>query len=118
MTHVYAESTYRCPACGATRLFRVKETITPSYHQRSYPFCAAGHPPSVMYGPGWPAPRSESPAERITRLQDQLRAAQAGLRRALDFRTASPEGLAIKAEVREALRQSGDEGPWGVREQF
>lgn len=46
-------------------------------------------------------------------LRSQLADAQAGLLRALDFRTATPEGLAIKADVREALRRSGFDGPMG-----
>jgi hypothetical protein len=44
---------------------------------------------------------------------DALEAAQRGLLRALDYRAATPEGLAIKADVREALTASGFEGTLG-----
>ena len=47
-------------------------------------------------------------------LRQRLLTAQAGLRRALDYRAATPEGLAIKADIRKALVLSGDPGPWGA----
>jgi hypothetical protein len=44
---------------------------------------------------------------------DAIESAQKGLLRALDFRTASPHGLDIKADVRQALHDSGFRGPMG-----
>lgn len=43
-----------------------------------------------------------------------LAVAHGGLKRALDFATATPEGLAIKADVRKALRESGFHGELGL----
>lgn len=50
----------------------------------------------------------------IGRLEGLLAEAQAGLCRALDYRAATPEGLAIKADVRDTLRRTGFSGPMGV----
>lgn len=47
-------------------------------------------------------------------IKRRVEVAQAGLKRALDFRTATPEGLAIKDDVRRALVESGcPPGTWG-----
>jgi len=46
-------------------------------------------------------------------LQGQLATAHAGLLSALDYRSATPNGLAIKENVRWALRESGFEGDFG-----
>lgn len=46
-------------------------------------------------------------------LEEQLPVAHAGLLRALDYRAATPEGLAIRADVRDALNRSGFTGPMG-----
>jgi hypothetical protein len=54
----------------------------------------------------------------IETLIGQLAEAHAAMCRALDFRTASPEGLAIKADVREALARTGFRGDPGPRSQF
>lgn len=54
----------------------------------------------------------------IDRLQGLLCEAQAGLVRALDFRTATPEGLSIKADVRDTLRRTGYTGDFGHRSLF
>jgi hypothetical protein len=35
------------------------------------------------------------------------------LLRALDYRAATPEGLSIKYDVRDALRRTGFDGPFG-----
>jgi hypothetical protein len=54
----------------------------------------------------------------ISTLVGQLAEAHAAMCRALDFRTASPEGLSIKADVREALTRTGFRGDPGLRPQF
>jgi hypothetical protein len=54
----------------------------------------------------------------IERLQGLLCEAHAGLLRALDYRSATPEGLAIKHDVRDALRRTGFVGNLGVRSEF
>lgn len=54
----------------------------------------------------------------IERLQGLLSEAHGGLVRALDFRTATPEGLSIKADVRDALRRTEFKGDLGCRSQF
>lgn len=54
----------------------------------------------------------------IERLIGLLSEAHAGLVRALDYRAATPEGLAIKYDVRDALRRTGYTGNLGVRENF
>lgn len=51
----------------------------------------------------------------IETLIGQLAEAHAGLCRALDFRTATPEGLSIKHDVRDALRRTGFVGDPGLR---
>lgn len=51
----------------------------------------------------------------IETLIGQLAEAHGGLCRALDFRTATPEGLAIKHDVRDALRRTGFVGDPGLR---
>jgi hypothetical protein len=51
----------------------------------------------------------------IGRLQGLLAEAHGGLLRALDFRAGTPEGLAVKADVRDALRRTGYVGPMGCR---
>jgi hypothetical protein len=52
------------------------------------------------------------------RLAGLLAEAHAGLLRALDFRAATPEGLAVKADVRDALRRTGFAGDYGTRAEF
>jgi len=60
-------------------------------------------------------PDCEIDAEvEIDRLVGLLAEAHAGLLRALDFRAATPEGLAIKRDVRDALRRTGFVGQLGV----
>ena len=57
-------------------------------------------------------PEAEIDAEiEIERLTGQLAEAHAGLRRALDYRAATPEGLSIKFDVRDTLRRTGYTGP-------
>lgn len=51
----------------------------------------------------------------IDRLQGALAAAHAGLLRGLDFRAASPEGLAIKHDIRWTLSESGGPSRLGYR---
>lgn len=62
-------------------------------------------------------PHDDMPERRAAwdEVKERLAAAQRGCRRALDFRTATPEGLAIKADVRESLVRSGlPPGEWGT----
>lgn len=54
----------------------------------------------------------------IDTLVGQLAEAHAAMCRALDFRTATPEGLAIKHDVREALTRTGFRGDPGLRSTF
>lgn len=54
----------------------------------------------------------------VERLTGQLAEAQAGLVRALDFRTATPEGLSIKSDVRHMLDRTGFKGDLGYRAEF
>ena len=49
----------------------------------------------------------------VGRLEGLLMEAHGGLLRALDFRTATPEGLSIKHDVRDALRRTGFTGSMG-----
>lgn len=51
-------------------------------------------------------------------LHGLLAEAHAGLIRALDFRAATPEGLAIKHDVRDALKRSGFTGRIGYRTEY
>ena len=51
-------------------------------------------------------------------LQGRLSDAHTGLLRALDYRAATPEGLAIKGDVRRALEQSGFAGSLGHRAEY
>lgn len=51
---------------------------------------------------------------RIDELEGLLAEAHAGLRRALDYRAATPEGLSIKADVRDTLRRTGFVGVLGT----
>ena len=60
-----------------------------------------------------PDPLTDAEVE-IDRLQGLLAEVHASLRRALDYRAATPEGLAIKADVRDALRRTGFVGTMGV----
>jgi hypothetical protein len=43
----------------------------------------------------------------LDRLTGLLAEAHGGLLRALDYRAVTPEGLAIKADIRDALRRTG-----------
>ena len=53
-------------------------------------------------------PESPIDAEvEVDRLQGMLRKAHYGLLRALEFRTCSADGLAIKRDVRKCLEQTG-----------
>jgi hypothetical protein len=54
----------------------------------------------------------------IDRLLGLLSEAHAGLLRALDYRAATPEGLAIMHDVRDALRRTGYTGNMGYRLEF
>jgi hypothetical protein len=54
----------------------------------------------------------------IERLLGLLSEAHGGLLRALDYRAATPEGLAIKADVRDALRRTGFAGSAGYRAEY
>jgi hypothetical protein len=49
----------------------------------------------------------------VPRLEARLTEAHGGLLRALDYRAATPNGLAIRDEVRAALRRSGFSGELG-----
>jgi hypothetical protein len=51
----------------------------------------------------------------LDRLEGLLCEAHGGLLRALDFRTVSPEGIAIKNDVRNCLARIGFKGTMGVR---
>ena len=61
-----------------------------------------------------PDPLIDSQVE-CDRLEGLLKEAHAGLLRALDYRAATPEGLAIKRDVRDTLRRTGFTGDMGVR---
>jgi hypothetical protein len=50
----------------------------------------------------------------VGRLQGLLMEAHGGLLRALDYRAATPEGLSIKHDVRDALRRTEYAGTMGV----
>lgn len=54
----------------------------------------------------------------VERLQGLLAEAHGGLIRALDFRAATPEGLSVKYDVRDALRRTGFTGDAGLRTSF
>jgi hypothetical protein len=64
-----------------------------------------------------PDPLTDAEVE-VDRLLGLLSEAHAGLVRALDYRAATPEGLAIKADVRDALRRTGFVGNLGERAEF
>lgn len=65
-----------------------------------------------------PDPQIDADVE-VDRLNGLLAETHAGLIRALDFRTATPEGLAIKADVRYWLTETGcPPGNWGRRPNF
>lgn len=51
----------------------------------------------------------------VETLMSQISEAHAGLLRALDFRTGSPDGVRIKDDVRDCLRRSGYVGDFGYR---
>jgi hypothetical protein len=59
-----------------------------------------------------PEPQIDACIE-VERLQGLLSEAHGGLLRALDYRAATPEGLSIKYDVRDALRRTGFDGPFG-----
>lgn len=50
----------------------------------------------------------------VGRLGGLLAEAHGGLLRALDYRAATPEGVAIKHDVRDALLRTGFEGTMGI----
>jgi hypothetical protein len=54
----------------------------------------------------------------IDRLTGLLSEAHGGLVRALDYRAATPEGLSIKYDVRDALRRTEFKGQLGRRPYF
>jgi hypothetical protein len=54
----------------------------------------------------------------LDRLQGLLTEAHGGLLRALDYRAATPEGLSIKADVRDCLRRTEFKGDMGQRANF
>lgn len=64
-----------------------------------------------------PDPEIDAEIE-IDRLIGLLSEAHAGLLRALDYRAATPEGLAIKHDVRDALKRTGFAGAMGTRAEF
>ena len=65
-----------------------------------------------------PDPAIDAEVE-IERMQGLLSEAHGGLIRALDYRAATPDGLAIKRDVRDALQRTGcPAGQWGKREAF
>lgn len=64
-----------------------------------------------------PDPQIDAEVE-IGRLQGALCEAHGGLRRALDYRAATPEGLSIKHDVRDALKRTGFSGDLGLRAEF
>lgn len=64
-----------------------------------------------------PDPEIDAEVE-IDRLTGNLAEAHAGLVRALDYRAATPEGLSIKHDVRDALRRTGFAGDLGYRASF
>jgi hypothetical protein len=64
-----------------------------------------------------PDPTIDAEVE-IDRLNGLLSEAHAGLVRALDYRAATPEGLAIKRDVRDALRRTGYAGSMGCRAEY
>ena len=81
---------------------------------RETPLTAAGN---IDFGAIHPDPETARQVV-IDTLLGQLAEAHGAMCRAQDFRTASPEGLAIKADVREALTRTGFRGDPGVRSQF
>lgn len=52
----------------------------------------------------------------VERLHGVISEAHGGLLRALDYRAATPEGLAIKSDVRDTLRRTGFIGNFGTQE--
>jgi hypothetical protein len=54
----------------------------------------------------------------IDRLNGLLSEAHAGLIRALDYRAATPAGLAINRDIRDTLRRTGFTGNLGERAEF
>jgi hypothetical protein len=52
----------------------------------------------------------------VERLTGLLYEAHAGLLRGLDYRAATPEGLSIKYDLRDALRRTGFTGSVGERQ--
>lgn len=62
-----------------------------------------------------PDPAIDAEVE-LERLRGMLAEAHTGLLRALDYRAATPEGLAIKRDVRDALRRTGFDGHFGERD--
>lgn len=64
-----------------------------------------------------PDPQIDAEVE-IGRLQGALCEAHGGLIRALDYRAATPEGLSIKYDVRDALKRTGFTGDLGLRAEF
>lgn len=54
----------------------------------------------------------------VDSLEGLLVEAHGGLLRALDYRAATPEGLAIKADVRDALRRTGFRGEFSYRSEI
>lgn len=64
-----------------------------------------------------PDPETDAGIE-IERLTGLLAEAHGGLLRALDYRSATPEGLSIKYDVRDALRRTGFSGDMGTRAEF
>lgn len=54
----------------------------------------------------------------LSRMDGLLAEAHGGLLRALDYRAATPEGLAIKYDVRDTLRRTEFKGDMGYRAEF
>lgn len=64
-----------------------------------------------------PDPEIDSDVE-VERLMGLLAEAQAGLVRGLDFRAATPEGLAVKGDLRDTLSRTGYAGTMGYRAEY
>lgn len=62
-----------------------------------------------------PDPMTDAYVE-IERLRGLLCEAHGGLLRALDYRAATPEGLSIKHDIRDALQRTGFTGDMGHRQ--
>jgi hypothetical protein len=69
------------------------------------------YPETAKYG-HHPDPLTDAEVE-IDRLTGLLAETHRGLLRALDFKTATPDGISIKADVRDCLARTGFNKPLG-----